>query len=165
VTNTLGLRSAVLEDAERIYLWRNDPFIVARSSSQRTVDWNEHLLWFSEALRNNARLILIVQLENCPIGLVRFDRYDAMSAVISVYLMEKHTGRGYGLEVIRRGCRTVFERWDVSRVTAHVRSDNAPAQSAFMKAGFCSDSSGSRCPAGHVSLSLFRQVRQSSQHV
>ena len=51
----LSLRLATLKDREKVFAWRNDPWIISLSSSRRGVEWDEHCGWFdrvSNAIRD-----------------------------------------------------------------------------------------------------------------
>ena len=151
----ITLRPATSSDIEMIFAWRNDPFIVARSSSQDTVTWREHVTWLETALRDDEHLIFILERGGTPIGQARFARTHH-ACVISIYLLEHYTGKGYGVEGIRRSCVEVFERWSVSEVIACVRLDNVAAKSAFLKARFVETERKGLCPDAHFTLSLDR---------
>lgn len=152
----IALRPAASGDAEMIFRWRNDPFIVARSTSQKLVAWDEHRAWYDATLLRDDRLIVIAEQEGIPIGLARFDRVDVASCVISVYLLEEFTGRGLGVETIRRSCSALFEQWDVEQIVACVRFDNREGRSGFLKAGFMEATNGAGCADEHFSLILRR---------
>jgi RimJ/RimL family protein N-acetyltransferase len=131
------LRPATAEDCRLIFGWRNDPFIIARGSKQTAVAWAEHSAWFAESLAvADRRRLFIVERGGVPVGLVRFDREVASSTTISVYLAQEHTGRGVGVAAIKAGCRRIREEWDVRRILALIRNDNAASLKAFVKAGF-----------------------------
>ena len=153
---SIELRRVEPGDVDLIYRWRNDPFLVARSSSQRTVDWIEHVKWFEESLQSDHRIVMIVQKDRFPIGQVRFDRVDDRVCVISVYLCQEFTGRGYGVEAIRNGTEEILRLWDVEQVIACVRSDNAGGQSAFRKAGYVETKLDANCPAQHRTFSFWQ---------
>lgn len=153
-SESIRIRRATANDARRVFEWRNDPYIVERSSSQRTVNWEEHLGWFEKSLRaDDARLIFIVEKEAESLGLVRFDR-EGDGSVISVYLLERFTGRGFGIEAIRLGCRAAVDHWPALRtVMACVRDDNLAGSRGFEKAGFRrSEDCAGHCPEGHIAF-------------
>lgn len=153
------LRAATMEDARIVFGWRNDPFIVERGSSQRTVTWEEHARWFSESVVGADRRIYIVEVEDEPAGQVRFDRLEPARCVVSAYLLERFTGRGLGVEAIRQGCERLFSEWPVKEIVACVRQDNAPGRAGFRKAGFVEAGGGASCPPQHFALVLTREVR------
>jgi len=152
----ISLRPATAADADLVFRWRNDPFILAHGSSQREVHWEEHQKWFAETISSSARRMFIVLEGDSPIGQVRFDRQNRQDCVVSVYLLRAFTGRGWGVRAINRGCTAVFEAWDVERIIACVRMDNPPGRSAFLKAGFREAGASGMCPTEHYSLVLNR---------
>lgn len=153
----VSLRQATAADARSVFEWRNDPWIVERSSSQRVLPWQEHLAWFTESLLREERLILIVERDGEGMGLARFDRMSENVAMISAYLLEQYTGRGYGVTAIRKGCEAAFDRWpEVRKILACVRNENRAGASSFRKAGFAPLDAEVRCPAAHDAFSLRR---------
>jgi len=154
--NEIALRPAVIGDLEMVFRWRNDPFILSHGSSHREVGWEEHLKWFGETVSNESRRIFIVLEHGNPIGQIRFERINERDCVVSVYLVQEFTGRGYGLRAIRMGCAAIFSTSDVERVVACIRRDNPASRSAFLKAGFRETEALSLCPGDHYSLILSR---------
>ncbi len=151
----VSLRPADLRDSEIVFAWRNDPFIVARGSTQRSVDAAEHQAWFAAALRNADRRLWIASVGAEPAGLVRFDRGPADAAVLSVYLVERFCGRGLGVCAIREGARLAFAAWPIAKIIAFVRTDNEGARRAFVRAGFAAEAV-ENCPSEHAPLVLRR---------
>ena len=139
-----------------ILQWRNEEFIVARSSSRRRITAEEHARWFERVLTQREPLVFVVEHRSEAVGLVRFDRLAAAeSAVISVFLLEGHTGQGIGVEAIRLGCEMARETWPVRRIVACVRQENRPASAAFQKAGFGACRAANQdCPADHKCFEL-----------
>lgn len=157
------LRPAVAEDAAMVFQWRNDPFIVERGSSQRMVSWEEHSRWFHETVKGVTHRMFIVLVRGSPAGQVRFDRIGGDTCVISAYMLETYTGRGLGVEAIRRACDVLFEEWAVATIVACVRADNRPAHTGFCKAGFSETHETGLCPANHFTLVLRRTARHAAE--
>jgi RimJ/RimL family protein N-acetyltransferase len=150
----VSLRPAARADAERLFAWRNDPSIVAWSTSRRSVGWEEHVSWLERALDDPDRLLLVIVADGQDAGQLRLER-TGPTAVVSVYLATPFTGRGLGVRAIALGCGQGFERWPIAEVSACVREDNAAGRSAFGKAGFRPAPAGA-CPPGHVGYVLPR---------
>ena len=151
------LRPATPADARTIFEWRNDPFLIARSTSGNRVAWEQHRAWFEESLKGTVRRIFVITWAGQSVGQVRFDLHDPHTAVISVYVLEAYVGKGIGIAAIHAGCAWVWRQWaEVSRIVACVRMDNQPARSAFGKAGFEADSNLDLCPQNHWSFVLKR---------
>lgn len=151
----IRLRQAVLEDADMVFKWRNDPFVVSRGSLQRTVEWPEHVEWFEQTVLGDRRRMYIIERGNKAIGQVRFDRETDSACSISVYLTTEFIGKGYGISAIRDACAEVFRLWNVERIIARVRRDNAIGAKAFVKAGF-EKSKTEQCASDHRAYILQR---------
>jgi RimJ/RimL family protein N-acetyltransferase/SAM-dependent methyltransferase len=148
----LALRPMAEGDRECLLAWRNDPFIVARSSSRRLVTPQEHAEWFARALSTIDMLPFIVERVERPIGHVRFERVAADTCVITAYLLPGHTGHGLGVQAIHLGCEAARKCWPAIRIVACVREDNAAGRSGFRKAGFLPGAG--ECPEAHECLVL-----------
>lgn len=156
-TRRVRLRRARLDDLERVFAWRNDPWIISRSTSLRAVTREEHKTWFQNCLADCNRLMLIIEAGGVAIGQLRFDRSGTEVCVVTVYLMEAFSGKGLGIEAIHQGCVLVFREWpDLEEIIACVRDDNAVGQAAFRKAGFEQSYSATLCPAAHAAFTLRR---------
>lgn len=148
----LALRPLSPKDESLVFSWRNEPFIVKRSSSQRQVSWAEHRRWFKTMLSSNRHLVLIATIGGAPVGQVRFDRARGGACVISVYLIESCTGRRIGVRAIAMGCEMIRGQWPVREIRAYVRGENTAGQSAFLRAGFLRHATGT--PPDHLGYRL-----------
>jgi LmbE family N-acetylglucosaminyl deacetylase/RimJ/RimL family protein N-acetyltransferase len=165
MTATISIRPARPDDVERIFQWRNNRFLLMRSTTQTTVTWEEHQAWFTRALNNPDQLIFIVVQGDEPIGQVRFDR-NQDQAVISVYLVEERTGKGLGIEAIRLGTQAAFKEWTLAKVIACIRQDNLHATRAFAKAGYAKSKEDSGlCPPAHFTYSVSHEDLMASKRV
>ncbi len=155
--SVVALRPATEADLDLFFRWRNDPFILAHGSSRKKVQRKEHENWFAETIAEGPRRLFIILDQGEPIGQIRFDRQSQHDCVVSVYLLQAFTGRGWGVQAIRIGCAAIFRAWDVARIVACVRSDNHNGRSAFLKAGFEETEAVGACPPRHYSLTLSRR--------
>ena len=150
----LVLRPARMEDGGTVFQWRNDPFIMRRGSSQEPVSLDEHSRWFARSLASpSERILFVAECDSVLAGLARFDRDGTDDAIISIYLIERFTGRGLGGPVIQLACREAVRRWNVRRVLAFVRNDNPAGVKTFLGAGFA-EISVRNCPRDHRAFSL-----------
>ena len=159
------LRPAAAADAEMVFHWRNDPFLIVRGSSRKAVTREEHLRWFRAALGEGKCKMFIVLVDGEPAGQVRFDRLNAETSVITAYLLQPFTGRGWGVKAIHQGCELLFQSdWPVSNIVACVREDNVAAFAGFRKAGFRENRTLSFCPAGHFTLVFHHQSNDAAEN-
>jgi RimJ/RimL family protein N-acetyltransferase len=149
---TISLRQASLADAELIFRWRNDPRIIRFGSSQCPVARVEHEKWLRESISGDKRHVFVIEREGVAIGQVRLDVSGKSDCVISVYLAPEFSGRGWGVEAIRKACEFAFQSRSMKSVLACVRTENERGKSAFQKAGF--KQIDGCCGPGHESFQL-----------
>ena len=62
--NNVCLRDATIKDELLVFEWRNIENLVALSSKQKKVTFEEHKEWFKKKIKNSKCRILIIQLKN-----------------------------------------------------------------------------------------------------
>lgn len=153
----LKLRPATIDDAQQVFDWRNQPWIVSLSSSQIRVTWEEHADWFRCVLTSSQHLLLIIEPEpGVRAGIVRIDQMDEHQGRLTIYLMREFTGRGIGVQAIVDACSRGFAQWPICTIHAHIRNDNYPSLSAFTKVGFVHVEPSPNCPKEHSEMVLHR---------
>jgi RimJ/RimL family protein N-acetyltransferase len=148
------LRLATIDDTQRIFKWRNHPWIVSLSSSQQTVTWEEHIDWFESVVSGEKHLIWVIEVSvSVSAGIVRIDKIDDKRGAITIYLLPELTGQGLGAKVITEACNFAFIQFSLTTVHAYIRHENYPSISAFTKAGFIKKQS-ENCPLNHIEMVL-----------
>lgn len=151
MNQSVSIRPAGLHDADRILEWRNDPFILERSSSRKSVTKDEHEAWIRRVLADPHILMFIIEEDGQPSGLLRYEyETDSGDCVVSVYILEKFTGRGIGTRALYIGAGKVWNKWPAKQIVAHVREDNQIGQRAFIRAGFVPADHLVHCPPHHL---------------
>jgi RimJ/RimL family protein N-acetyltransferase len=130
---TVTLRPASIGDEQPVLDWRNEPSIVALSSSQRVVTIDAHRTWFRRILQSPDNLLYIIVANGEDVGVLRMDRVGS-DADVAIYLRPGREGRGIGSQALSLGLR-LAEGW-CSRLIATVRTDNAPSNKFFSVHGF-----------------------------
>jgi GNAT superfamily N-acetyltransferase len=72
-TDGLVARPATLQDARRLWRWRNDPATRSGSRSSGEVAWEDHLRWLTASLTSRDRVLLVAEDQDGPVGTVRWD--------------------------------------------------------------------------------------------
>jgi RimJ/RimL family protein N-acetyltransferase len=132
----LTLREATVEDAHRLWLWRNDPSARAMFGDSRPVSWDAHSTWLNDRLADPNTLIFIVEADGRPCGYVRFHTELTGTAVVSIALARNVRGLGYGAAALVLACREAFSRRFCERIEARVKRENLASQRIFLKGGF-----------------------------
>lgn len=134
---TVSMRRATMNDAERVFEWRNDPAIRSVSRNSRVLDLGAHCTWFATTIASPDRLLLIGEKGDIPVGMVRFDRCDADTYEISIVVSPMLAGLRLGdamlaaaqAELVRLAGRDVV-------ILAETLPDNRASQRLFQRAGY-----------------------------
>jgi len=156
--DNLSIRPLVKDDATMLFHWRNDPFIVSLGSLQRQVTWEEHSAWVSKVLERNRTRVFIIEKGHQSVGQIRFDIHDNHTAVASIYLLQPHTGKGLGHKAIRLGTEHITSQYDIDKVSAYVKYDNAGSKRSFEKAGYLYEEDEQIHGSLHYRLSYYKII-------
>lgn len=132
----LTLRPATAGDAALLLAWRNDPATRSASFSTDVVAADDHEIWLTGRLADPACRLWIAQEDDRPVGQVRLDSGPGATAEIAIGLAPEARGRGLGTAIIAMACRSASDTWQIERIVARVRPDNAASLRAFGRAGF-----------------------------
>jgi RimJ/RimL family protein N-acetyltransferase len=132
----VSVRPANLDDVDRVFQWRNDPIIAGLGESRRNVTWEEHAAWFAETMQTKRRLLLVIQVDDVPIGAVRFDDTDEDVSVVSIYLLDRYTGYGIGSTAFAQALEYLVARKPIQRIDARIVNSNQRSLRFFERLGF-----------------------------
>lgn len=125
----MKLRKARAADAADVLAWRNDSVTRAMSRSCEPVDAAEHNAWFAAALSDPARALLIGELDDGKVGMVRIDR--GQECEVSINLNPAFRGRGLSLDLLNAALAN-----ETGPILAVIRPSNAASIRLFEWAGF-----------------------------
>lgn len=132
----LKARAATLDDAQLLFDGRNAETVRRWSLDTGVIDWPQHLNWLTASLRNPQRLLLIAEADDGAVGVVRYD-LRGFEAEVSIYLLERRMGLGWGRALLACGEAFVAAHWpQLQVVTAQVLPDNRASLNVFRDAGF-----------------------------
>lgn len=132
----ISIQYATIEDAERIYKWRNSDEARKASTNPNAIPLSVHMAWLKESLNNPLRDILIFKKDGESFGVLRFD-YDKDTAVISIYLAAQMIGQGLGTVLLQRASSWLsIHKPEINKIYADVLADNIRSKKAFLGAGY-----------------------------
>ena len=139
MTDAVTIRPARPDDGKMLWQWRNDAEVRRASLTTDEIPLADHLDWFSRALKNPDREIMIAESHGQPIGMVRFDR-EGDVANVSILLAPGYRGKGLAKATLAEAMKCSRGGW--SRLRALVKPDNAASLRLFRSLGFEVLSSG-----------------------
>jgi UDP-2,4-diacetamido-2,4,6-trideoxy-beta-L-altropyranose hydrolase len=134
----ITLRLATMTDCENVYHWRNDAETRRYAFNVEPIDFAMHQRWFVHTLGNPQRVLLIGEIDEQSIGVLRYDMAAAQT-LVSVYLVPQQRGQGYAAELLKCGNQWLRDnRQEIKQVHAEIREQNHASAHIFRKAGFTS---------------------------
>jgi RimJ/RimL family protein N-acetyltransferase len=132
----LTFRKATTDDTKLLFDWRNDPKAYKHFLTPEPVQWDEHVEWLNNVIRDPKRGLFIIMDGKIAIGQVRFDT-QAEKAVISVTLDKDYRSKGYGAQSIRQSSQWFLQKnINIKEICGQIKLENEGSIKAFEKAGF-----------------------------
>ena len=134
--NDIEIRIADESDSPKLFEWRNHQTIRAVSKNSAPIAWADHQSWFAKVQADKNRVLLIGEIDNEPVGVVRFDQEGA-TALVSIYLLPEGGFKGQGRNLLLRAEEWLkTHRADIKSIQAEVLGANAVSQRLFMGADY-----------------------------
>lgn len=127
-------RSAQAEDVDLLYRWSSDELVRRQSFSSEEIPYETHCNWFEKKLSDAQSTLLIIEIDEIPAGIVRFDEKEG-EAIIGVTIDKSYRGKGLGGTFIKVGLEEFFKKSDLT-VRAHIKKGNIASIKSFENAGF-----------------------------
>jgi UDP-2,4-diacetamido-2,4,6-trideoxy-beta-L-altropyranose hydrolase len=130
------LRLASEEDCKSLFRWRNSDSVRINSFDTCLISWDQHVRWFNATLADKCKYILIAEIKDTAIGVLRYD-CEAEKADVSIYMVPEMIGKRLGTALLKAG-NIWLNRYlpNIKTVESKVQFFNKASQQIFLKAGF-----------------------------
>ena len=126
-------REVTLNDAKKLFVWRNNPNIRNISKNKNTLKFESHIIWLKKVLRDPKILFLIAENEKEPIGVIRFNISQNI-ANVSIYKVP-NSRKSFGL--IKKSSNWLFKsNPNIKGIRAEILEENEISYNAFYSAGY-----------------------------
>jgi len=133
-TDHLKLRQARPDDGLQYFDWVNDPSVRASAFDTAPIPLARHLNWFANKLKAQNSFLYVLEASGLPVGQMRLEQ-EPDGIWIDYSLDGFVRGRGWGVELIRRGAEMLGKHRD-GVLRARVKRANAVSASVFLRLGF-----------------------------
>ena len=93
------VKKAKFSNCKLYWFWVNDPQVRSNSNSKSFINWNNHLEWYSEKIKNDKSFLYLVSIDKNFIGQVRFDE-EGQYAKIDYSIAKQFRGFKLGLKML-----------------------------------------------------------------
>ena len=126
------IRLAEPRDVKNVFELSNDDTVRAMSIHPEKIEWESHVKWFENTLKNPAVLFYVAETADGDfIGQVRFF-HDNTDWIISISLVKKYRGKGLGTALLKRAMKKSY----LKNCVAYVEKGNVPSQKMFLSLGY-----------------------------
>jgi UDP-2,4-diacetamido-2,4,6-trideoxy-beta-L-altropyranose hydrolase len=123
------------EDIKICYEWANDVEVRQSSYNTAPIAFEDHVIWFSNKLKDPRSNFYIMEHCGKPAGQVRF--YGGNEKVISYLVAPEMRGKGLGRTLVKKGLAQLLKDVkDVKKVTGYIKKSNIASCNACHRAGF-----------------------------
>ncbi|WP_271008558.1 UDP-2,4-diacetamido-2,4,6-trideoxy-beta-L-altropyranose hydrolase [Paucibacter sp. B51] len=137
LADTLRVRPATPSDGQLLHAWRNHPSTREMSADTREIGMEEHLAWYTRALQDPSRSLLVAMIGAVPVGSIRFDRLTGGELEVSLYLDPALHGLRLGTRLLARGEQHMAARRGApTEFIATVLDGNLGSRRLFASAGY-----------------------------
>ncbi len=139
------MRRANKEDSSDLLCWRNDPLTRMMSRNQDRVEPDVHERWYQKVLADSKCLLLIGELSNHSIGMVRFDGMQTKNSwEVSIMLAPMHRKRGLSKPLLYAAIchlrllkdKQLVKENELIDLIAEIKPDNTASKKLFENIGF-----------------------------
>lgn len=128
---SIALRPASVDDAELLWLWRNDPETRQQSRDTAPISWRSHMRWLDMALSDSGRRIMMAVRDGKPVGNIGLHRLPSGGCEASITIAPEMRGTGLGRTLLSSACAD-----EMDDTYAAIRTGNEASRRLFESCGF-----------------------------
>lgn len=113
----------------------NDDAVRKNSFNQEKIEIENHKKWFAEKLNDKNCVFYVARFNGEFCGYIRFDKAENNEFVVTIHLVEKFRGKGFGSLIIREATAQIITQKNPVCL-AFVKKENEGSLQSFLKAGY-----------------------------
>lgn len=130
------LRSASEDDVQTTFDWASNKIVRKYAIQKNEIIFEEHVKWFLNKISSDDCIYFIAEVNNTAIGSIRFDMNEKKEALLSFLLDPIFHGKGYGKEIVEKGCDELLKIKNLTKIVGVVYIKNIPSLKTFKSLGF-----------------------------
>lgn len=133
----INIRKLELKDFEILLTWRNHVEVSSNSYNQGVISLKDHKIWFEKILNSKSIFTYILEFNQTPVGVIRFENESSRSTKINYLIDPNHHGKGLGTEILKLGIeKNKVENQDQQKFHGFVLKSNTASIKIFEKLHF-----------------------------
>lgn len=132
----LVLRRASADDLYITFDWASNKIVRQYAIKKEDIIFENHKIWFLNKINSLDCFYFIAEVNNMPVGSIRFDVNEKKEALLSFLLDPKFHGKGYGKKMLEKGCEEVLKLKEIVNIIGVVDVENIASLKTFKSLGF-----------------------------
>jgi RimJ/RimL family protein N-acetyltransferase len=133
---SLTLRLALITDLNATFNWASNKIVRQYAIQKEDIIFENHKKWFLKKINSSDCVYFIAEVNKIPIGSIRFDIDERKEALLSFLLDPKFHGKGYGKEILEKGCGEVLKLRQLINIVGVVSVENIASLKTFKSLAF-----------------------------
>jgi RimJ/RimL family protein N-acetyltransferase len=130
------IRTASENDVNTTFEWASNKIVRNYAIQKDEIIFDQHKKWFLNKIISDDCIYFIAEINNTPIGSIRFDINEKKEALLSFLLDPKFHGKGYGKKILQKGCDELLKFKKLTKIVGVVNIENLPSLKTFKSLGF-----------------------------
>ncbi len=130
----ITIRKANIDDLNLVFDWSNDKEVRKNAYNSKTIDIEDHKIWFTKKIKDSKTLFLIASVNNQPVGLIRYD-IENTNATVTLLVSKAYRGKGFAAELLINSAQIYFKKYHLP-IFAFIKTHNKASIKAFKKASY-----------------------------
>lgn len=136
INYTVQIRRASVEDLHTTFDWASNKIVRKYAIQKDEIFFDQHKKWFLNKIVSADCIYFVAEVNNTPIGSIRFDINEKKEALLSFLLDPKFHGKGYGKKILEKGCEGLLKTRQAAKIKGVVSVENIPSLKTFEALGF-----------------------------
>ncbi len=132
----LVIRIASENDVHTTFDWASNKIVRKYAIQKDEIIFDHHKKWFLNKIISHDCIYFLAEVNNRPIGSIRFDINENREALLSFLLDPKFHGKGYGKKILEKGCEELLKTRQIAKIEGVVSVENIPSLKTFKSLGF-----------------------------
>lgn len=130
----ISSRNATRDDLMMVYVWSNDELVRQNSYNSAPILFKDHINWFLKKIEDSQTLFLIIEVNNKPAGIVRFE-ISKLNTVVGIIVSKAYRGQNLASCFLKKGADVYFEKYE-KPILAYIKKENVASIKSFEKAKY-----------------------------
>lgn len=142
INHSLKVRLASRDDVEITFNWASNKIVRQYAIQKELITFDNHNNWFLMKINKADCVYFIAEVNKQPVGSIRFDIDDNREGLLSFLIDPQFHGKGYGKEILEKGCNEILKIKALSKIIGVVSNENTASLKTFNSLGFEQTSNG-----------------------